>query len=72
LNFDSQAVRQGMLNVMEFWVNLSVDRFRVDAVLYLFEREGTSCENLPEIHAYLKEMRYFIDEHYPGRIVITA
>ena len=59
-----------MLNVMKFWLDLGVDGFRVDAVPYLFEREGTSCENLPETHAYLKEMRRFVDENYPGRILL--
>jgi maltose alpha-D-glucosyltransferase/alpha-amylase len=70
LNYDNPAVRQEMLNVMKFWLDLGVDGFRVDAVPYLFEREGTSCENLPETHAYLKEMRQFVDENYPGRILL--
>lgn len=70
LNFDSPAVRQEMLNVMKFWLDLDVDGFRVDAVPYLFEREGTSCENLPETHAYLKEMRRFVDEYHPGCVLL--
>jgi maltose alpha-D-glucosyltransferase / alpha-amylase len=71
LNFDNPAVRAEMLNVMKFWLDLGLDGFRVDAVPYLFEREGTSCENLPETHAYLKEMRRFVDVHYPGRVLLA-
>ncbi len=70
LNYDNPAVRDEMLNVMKFWLDLDVDGFRVDAVPYLFEREGTSCENLPESHAYLKEMRRFVEVNYPGRILL--
>ena len=70
LNFDNPAVREEMLRVAKFWLDLGVDGFRADAVPYLFEREGTNCENLPETHTYLKELRAFIDEHYPGRILL--
>jgi maltose alpha-D-glucosyltransferase/alpha-amylase len=70
LNYDNPAVRQEMLNVMRFWLDLGIDGFRVDAVPYLFEREGTSCENLPETHAYLKELRQYIETNYPGRILL--
>jgi maltose alpha-D-glucosyltransferase/alpha-amylase len=70
LNYDSPAVRAEMLKVKQFWLNLGVDGFRVDAVPYLIEREGTSCENLPETHAYLKEMRQFVGAHYPARILL--
>ncbi len=55
---------------MRFWLDLGVDGFRVDAVPYLFEREGTNCENLPETHAFLKEIRRFVDQNYPGRILL--
>src|SRR5574341_123159 len=71
LNFDNPAVRAEMLNVMRFWLALGLDGFRVDAVPSLFEREGTNCENLSETHAYLKEMRRFVDTHYPGRILLA-
>lgn len=71
LNFDNPAVRVEMLNIMKFWLDLDLDGFRADAVPYLFEREGTNCENLPETHAYLKEMRRFMDERYPGRILLA-
>jgi len=70
LNYDNPAVRAEMLNVMRFWLDLGIDGFRADAVPYLFEREGTNCENLPETHTYLKELRRFMDEHYPGRILL--
>ena len=59
-----------MLNVARFWLDLGIDGFRADAVPYLFEREGTNCENLPETHAYLKRLRAFMHEHYPGRILL--
>ena len=73
LNFDNPAVRAEMLNVAKFWLDLGLDGFRADAVPYLFEREGTNCENLPETHAYLKELRRFVDAHYPkgGRILLA-
>jgi maltose alpha-D-glucosyltransferase/alpha-amylase len=70
LNFDNPSVQQEMLRVMDFWLGLGVDGFRVDAVPYLFEREGTNCENLPETHAYLKRIRSFVDEKYPGRLLL--
>lgn len=70
LNFDSPAVREEMKNVMRFWLDMGIDGFRADAVPYLFEREGTNCENLPETHAYLKELRRFIDAEYPGCILL--
>jgi maltose alpha-D-glucosyltransferase/alpha-amylase len=56
---------------MSFWLDLGVDGFRADAVPYLFEREGTSCENLPETHAFLKKIRQFINKNYPGRILLA-
>ena len=71
LNYDNPAVQAEMLKVMSFWLDLGVDGFRADAVPYLFEREGTSCENLPETHAFLKEIRKFINEHYPDRILLA-
>ncbi len=70
LNYDNPAVQEEMLKVVRFWLDLGVDGFRADAVPYLFEREGTNCENLPETHAYLKRLRQYIDEHYPGRVLL--
>ena len=70
LNFDNPRVQEEMLGVVRFWLELGIDGFRVDAVPYLFEREGTNCENLPETHAFLKRLRLFVDQHYPGRILL--
>jgi len=70
LNYDNPALREEMKNVMRFWLEMGIDGFRADAVPYLFEREGTNCENLPETHAYLKELRRVIDQEYPGRILL--
>jgi maltose alpha-D-glucosyltransferase/alpha-amylase len=71
LNYANPAVRAEMLNVMRFWLDLGLDGFRADAVPYLFERESTNCENLPETHAFLKELRAVIDRDYPGRILLA-
>jgi maltose alpha-D-glucosyltransferase / alpha-amylase len=71
LNYDNPAVQQEMIQVMRFWLDLGIDGFRADAVPYLFEREGTNCENLPETHAYLKRIRRFINTSYPGRILLA-
>jgi maltose alpha-D-glucosyltransferase/alpha-amylase len=71
LNYESPEVRRAMLEVMTYWLDLGLDGFRCDAVPYLFEREGTICENLPETHAYLKELRRHLDERYPGRILLA-
>jgi maltose alpha-D-glucosyltransferase/alpha-amylase len=71
LNYENPQVRAEMLNVMKFWLDMGVDGFRADAVPYLFERDGTNCENLPETHAYLKEIRAFIDKHYPGKLLLA-
>ena len=57
LNYDNPAVQEAMLGVIDFWFDLGVDGFRLDAVPYLFEREGTNCENLPETHEFLKHLR---------------
>jgi maltose alpha-D-glucosyltransferase / alpha-amylase len=70
LNFDNPKVQDEMINVARFWLDLGIDGFRADAVPYLFEREGTSCENLPETHVYLKKLRAFMDEQYPDRILL--
>ena len=70
LNFDSPAVQEEIFKVARFWLELGIDGFRADAVPYLFEREGTSCENLPETHAYLKRLRLFMDKEFPGRILL--
>ena len=66
LNYDSPEVQQEIIKVLDYWCSMGVDGFRLDAIPYLFEREGTNGENLPETHAYLKTLRSYIDEHYPG------
>jgi maltose alpha-D-glucosyltransferase/alpha-amylase len=71
LNYDNPAVRREILEVMEFWLDRGIDGFRVDAVPYMFEREGTNCENLPETHGFCKEMRRFVDEFYPGTLLLA-
>ena len=70
LNFDNPKVQEEMLNIARFWLDMGIDGFRVDAVPYLFERENTNCENLPETHTYLKKLRAFMDANYPGRILL--
>lgn len=70
LNYDDTRVQEEMLDVARFWLRLGIDGFRADAVPYLFEREGTTCENLPETHAYLKKLRAMMDAEYPGRILL--
>jgi maltose alpha-D-glucosyltransferase / alpha-amylase len=71
LNFDNPEVQEAMLNVLRFWLDLGIDGFRLDAVPYLYEREGTPCENLPETHAYLKRVRAEIDARYPDRVLLA-
>jgi maltose alpha-D-glucosyltransferase / alpha-amylase len=71
LNYDNPDVQQAILDVVEFWLDLGIDGFRVDAVPYLYEREGTICENLPETHAFLKRLRAFVQEHYPDALLLA-
>jgi maltose alpha-D-glucosyltransferase/alpha-amylase len=71
LNYDNPAVREEMWRVMKFWLDLGVDGFRVDAVPYLVEREGTSCENLPETHAVLKELRSQVDASFSDKVLLA-
>jgi maltose alpha-D-glucosyltransferase / alpha-amylase len=71
LNYDNPEVQEAMLNVLRFWLDLGIDGFRLDAVPYLYEREGTSGENLPETHEYLKNVRAEIDARYPDRVLLA-
>ena len=71
LNFDSADVRREMYKLLDFWFKLGVDGVRLDAIPYLFEREGTNCENLPETHEFLKSLRAHMDAHYPGRMLLA-
>ena len=72
LNYDNPTVRRAMLDVMRFWLDRGLDGFRCDAVPYLVERDGTNCENLPETHAVLKELRAVIDHEYGGDRLLLA
>ncbi|KOX18604.1 trehalose synthase [Saccharothrix sp. NRRL B-16348] len=71
LNYDNPAVQEAMLDVLRFWLDLGIDGFRLDAVPYLFEREGTNCENLPETHEFLRLCRKVVDDEYPGRVLLA-
>jgi maltose alpha-D-glucosyltransferase/alpha-amylase len=71
LNYDNPAVFEAMWGVMKFWLEIGVDGFRLDAVPYLVEREGTSCENLPETHAIIRELRRRADREYPGKMLLA-
>jgi maltose alpha-D-glucosyltransferase/alpha-amylase len=71
LNFDHPDLQQAILDAISFWLDLGVDGFRLDAVPYLYEREGTNCENLPETHAFIKRLRAYVDANYPGRLLLA-
>jgi len=70
LNFENPEVRKDILKIVDFWLDLGVDGFRVDAVPYLYERNNTNCENLHETHKYLKEIRRYVNDNYPDRILL--
>ena len=70
LNFDNAEVRRAMFKVLDYWFGMGVDGLRLDAVPYLYERDGTNNENLPETHAYLRDLRKHVDDHYPGRMLL--
>ena len=71
LNYDNPDVHDAMLDVLRFWLDAGLDGFRLDAVPYLYEREGTNCENLPETHAFLKRVRAEIDASYSDRVLLA-
>ena len=71
LNFDNPEVRAAMRNALDFWLDMGVDGLRLDAVPYLYEREGTNCENLPETHQFLKELRAHVDSRYRDRMLLA-
>jgi maltose alpha-D-glucosyltransferase/alpha-amylase len=71
LNYDNPAVFEAMWGVMKFWLDMGVDGFRLDAVPYLVERDGTNCENLPETHAIIRELRKRLDAEYPGKMLLA-
>ncbi|HEY9737617.1 MAG TPA: maltose alpha-D-glucosyltransferase [Trichocoleus sp.] len=71
LNYDNPAVQQAVFEAMDFWLAMGVDGLRMDAVPYLYEREGTNCENLPETHEFLKQLRRYVDKKYPNRMLLA-
>ncbi|MCC5577781.1 maltose alpha-D-glucosyltransferase [Microtetraspora sp. AC03309] len=71
LNYENPAVQDAMLEVLRFWLDLGIDGFRMDAIPYLFEQNGTNCENLPQTHAYLKRVRSEVDRLYPDRVLLA-
>jgi maltose alpha-D-glucosyltransferase/alpha-amylase len=71
LNYDNPEVAGTMLDVVRYWLDIGLDGFRLDAVPYLFERDGTECENLPETHSYLRRLRKEVDSLYPGKVLLA-
>ena len=71
LNYQNPLVRKEMENAIDFWASQGVDGFRLTSVVFLFQREGTNCENLPEVHDYLRELRSFVDQKHPGKILMA-
>ena len=71
LNFDNPRVHAEILKILDFWFDIGIDGLRLDAVPYLYEREGTNCENLPETHQFLKKLRKHIDEKYIDRMLLA-
>jgi maltose alpha-D-glucosyltransferase/alpha-amylase len=71
LNFDNPLVHDAVLQICDFWMSAGVDGVRLDAIPYLYEREGTGCENLPETHAFIRKLRKHIDTHWPGRVLLA-
>jgi maltose alpha-D-glucosyltransferase / alpha-amylase len=71
LNYENAEVQLEMIKVVDFWLKLGVDGFRLPSVTFLFEEEGTNCENLPQTHAFLKRLRAHVDKHYKNRILIA-
>ncbi|MFW5753513.1 MAG: maltose alpha-D-glucosyltransferase [Marinilabiliaceae bacterium] len=71
LNFDNPGVHKAVIKVLDFWFKTGVDGLRLDAVPYLYEREGTNCENLPETHQFLKKLRRHIDENYEDKMLLA-
>jgi maltose alpha-D-glucosyltransferase/alpha-amylase len=71
LNFDSPDVRRALFSMVDYWFRIGVDGLRLDAVPYLYERSGTICENLPETHAFLRDLRAHVDERFPNRLLLA-
>jgi maltose alpha-D-glucosyltransferase/alpha-amylase len=71
LNYENPAVQEAMLEVLRFWLDLGIDGFRLDAVPYLYEAEGTNCENLPRTHDYIKRVRKEVESIYPDKVLLA-
>jgi maltose alpha-D-glucosyltransferase / alpha-amylase len=71
LNYENPEVHKAMTKAVDFWLDLGVDGLRLDAVPYLYEKEGTDCENLPETHVFLKKLRAHVDQNYPDRMLLA-
>ncbi len=71
LNFDNPEVQKAVFRVVDFWLEMGIDGMRLDAITYLYEREGTNCESLPETHAFLKKLRSHIDERFSDRMLLA-
>jgi maltose alpha-D-glucosyltransferase / alpha-amylase len=71
LNYDNPAVQDAIIDIIRFWMDLGIDGIRLDAVPYLFQEEGTNCENLPATHEFLRRARAVIDQEYPNRILLA-
>ncbi|WP_330272939.1 maltose alpha-D-glucosyltransferase [Lentzea sp. NBC_00516] len=71
LNYENPDVQDAMIDSLRFWLDLGIDGFRLDAVPYLFEEEGTNCENLPRTHEFLKRCRKVVDDEFPGRVLLA-
>lgn len=71
LNFENPNVQKEIFKILDFWFEIGVDGFRLDAIPYLFEEEGTNCENLPQTHAYLKSLRKYVDERYQDKLLLA-
>jgi maltose alpha-D-glucosyltransferase/alpha-amylase len=70
LNYENPAVGEAVIEALRFWLDLGIDGFRLDAVPYLFEEEGTNCENLPQTHGFLKQLRKVIEDEYPDTVLL--
>jgi maltose alpha-D-glucosyltransferase/alpha-amylase len=71
LNYDNPEVHKAVMRALDFWLEMGVDGLRLDAVPYLYEREATNCENLPETHRFLKQLRAHVDRHYRNRLLLA-
>lgn len=71
LNFDNESVHKALFKVIDFWFNMGVDGMRLDAIPYLYEREGTNCENLPETHKFLKKLRAYVDKNHKNKMLLA-